>query len=97
MDKETHLNLRQVPEDLLPALENHITEIDATKKASGTQPRWVCVADLCSEPTDIKILRLQVLYHTSKIHSYGKAIVPPFSRPPMEHFAQLRDVHILPC
>ena len=41
MDKDTHLNLRQVPEDLLPALENHLTEIDAAKKASGSQPRCV--------------------------------------------------------
>jgi hypothetical protein len=41
VDKDTHLNLRQVPEDLLPALENHILEIDAAKKSSGTQPRSV--------------------------------------------------------
>ncbi len=43
MDKETHLNLRQVPEDLLPALENHLSEIDSAKKASGAQPRWVWI------------------------------------------------------
>lgn len=41
MDKETHLNLRQVPEDLLPALETHLSEVDTAKKASGTQPRLV--------------------------------------------------------
>lgn len=41
MDKETHLNLRQVPEDLLPALESHLTEMDQTKKASGAQPRYL--------------------------------------------------------
>ena len=40
VDKDTHLNLRQVPEDLLPALEAHLTDMDAIKKASGAQPRY---------------------------------------------------------
>ena len=40
VDKETHVNLRQVPEDLLPALETHLSEMDTTKKSSGSQPRF---------------------------------------------------------
>ncbi len=40
MDKKKHLNLRQVPEDLLPALEQHLEEMDAIRKAANTkQPR----------------------------------------------------------
>ncbi len=43
VDKDSHLNLRQVPEDLLPALEQHLADMDASKKSSGSQPRCVCV------------------------------------------------------
>ena len=40
VDKQSHLNLRQVPEDLLPALESHLKEMDAIRKAaSHQQPR----------------------------------------------------------
>lgn len=38
MDKQSHLNLRQVPEDLLPALESHLSEMDSIKKATNAQP-----------------------------------------------------------
>jgi hypothetical protein len=38
VDKQSHLNLRQVPEDLLPALESHLTEMDSIKKAANAQP-----------------------------------------------------------
>ena len=40
MDKDTHLNLRQVPEDLLPALESHLAELESTKKGVS-QPRYL--------------------------------------------------------
>lgn len=36
VDKDSHLNLRQVPADLLPALEGHLSEMDSTKKLSGS-------------------------------------------------------------
>jgi len=39
VDSQSHLNLRQVPEDLLPALESHISEMDSIKKAATAQPR----------------------------------------------------------
>lgn len=39
VDCQGHLNLRQVPEDLLPALENHISDMDSIKKATTSQPR----------------------------------------------------------
>ena len=40
VDKNSHLNLRQVPEDLLPALESHLKEMDAIRKAAAhQQPR----------------------------------------------------------
>ena len=39
MDKESHLNLRQVPENFLPALEQHLSEMESAKK-SGSQPRY---------------------------------------------------------
>lgn len=38
VDKQSHLNLRQVPEDLLPALESHLSEMDSIKKAANAQP-----------------------------------------------------------
>jgi hypothetical protein len=38
VDKQSHLNLRQVPADLLPALESHLTEMDSIKKAANAQP-----------------------------------------------------------
>ncbi|XP_064404665.1 phosphatidylinositol-binding clathrin assembly protein-like isoform X2 [Halichondria panicea] len=38
IDSQTHLNLRQVPEDLLPALENHLSEMDALKKTGDASP-----------------------------------------------------------
>ena len=39
VDRQSHLNLRQVPEDLLPALESHLSEMDAIKKTANAQPR----------------------------------------------------------
>ncbi|CAI7999864.1 Phosphatidylinositol-binding clathrin assembly protein [Geodia barretti] len=47
VDKQSHLNLRQVPEDLLPALESHLTEMDSIKKAANAQPRsaTTCLLD----------------------------------------------------
>ena len=39
IDKQTHLNLRQVPEDLLPALETHLSEIDSIRKANAGDAR----------------------------------------------------------
>ena len=42
MDKKGHLNLRQVPEDLLPALEQHLNEMDSIRKsANPAKPRYV--------------------------------------------------------
>ena len=41
VDKDSHLNLRQVPADLLPALEGHLSEMDSTKKLSGSATRLV--------------------------------------------------------
>jgi hypothetical protein len=38
VDKQSHLNLRHVPEDLLPALESHLSEMDSIKKAPNAQP-----------------------------------------------------------
>lgn len=36
VDQKSHLNLRQVPEDLLPALEQHLEEMDAIRKSALT-------------------------------------------------------------
>lgn len=68
MDKETHLNLRQVPEDLLPALENHMSEIDAVKKASGAQPRLVPEADQGSS-TEVGVLACSLAPQINRVLS----------------------------
>lgn len=41
MDKSTHKDLRKVPDDLLPALEEHLSEMDSLRKANASQPRFV--------------------------------------------------------
>ena len=45
MDKQTHKDLRKVPDDLLPALEEHLSEMDSIRKANASQPRFV--GDTC--------------------------------------------------
>lgn len=40
MDKQTHKDLRKVPDDLLPALEEHLSEMDSIRKANASQPRY---------------------------------------------------------
>ena len=43
VDKQTHKDLRKVPDDLLPALEEHLSELDSIRKANASQPRYsVC-------------------------------------------------------
>ena len=37
VDQKSHLNLRQVPADLLQALEEHIGEMDTIRKAANNQ------------------------------------------------------------
>ena len=41
VDKQTHKDLRKVPDDLLPALEEHLSEMDSIRKANASQPRYV--------------------------------------------------------
>lgn len=41
VDKQTHKDLRKVPDDLLPALEEHLSEMDSLRKANASQPRFV--------------------------------------------------------
>ena len=41
VDKSTHKDLRKVPDDLLPALEEHLSEMDSLRKANASQPRSV--------------------------------------------------------
>ena len=40
VDKQTHKDLRKVPDDLLPALEEHLSEMDSIRKANASQPRY---------------------------------------------------------
>ena len=46
MDKSTHKDLRKVPDDLLPALEEHLSEMDSLRKANASQPRSVGGTDI---------------------------------------------------
>ena len=46
MDKSTHKDLRKVPDDLLPALEEHLSEMDSLRKANASQPRFVGGTDI---------------------------------------------------
>ena len=59
MDKQTHLNLRQVPEDLLPALKTHLAEMDSIKKANTAQAR--CVYSLAAVPLLDSLLTFYLL------------------------------------
>lgn len=44
VDKSTHKDLRKVPDDLLPALEEHLSEMDSLRKANASQPSPVIKA-----------------------------------------------------
>jgi hypothetical protein len=46
VDKSTHKDLRKVPDDLLPALEEHLSEMDSLRKANASQPRFVGGTDI---------------------------------------------------